>query len=253
MARRKKIGELRDSETECGYCGAIIPDDAMKCPSCGRYFSAFKKTLAFAVVVIIVVAGMGFVVYRQYTGGQGAYIPGITPIDPNNPTPTPSGKTIVFELKTADAPNTCNNFEKYVRDKFFDGLIFHRVIDGFMIQGGGFYPDMTQKQATYPPINLEISPNLKHIDGAVAMARTNDPNSATSQFYICDGAQPSLDGNYAVFGQVVQGMDIVRAISAVPTGTQGSFSDVPVNNVIIKSATLGTSGGKTYVTLVVDF
>ena len=254
MARRKKIGELKDSETECGYCDAIIPDSAQRCPSCGKWFSSFKKMMAFSIVVVIVLAGMTFLVYKNYTEGQEGYIPPITPIDPDNPNqPSADGKTIIFELKEADAPNTCANFKKYVQDSFFDGLIFHRVIDGFMIQGGGFYPDLTQKPPTYSPIALEISPNLRHIDGAVAMARTNDPNSATSQFYICDGPQSSLDDNYAVFGQVVSGMDVVRAISAVQTTTSGGMSDVPASTVSIVSATLGTADGKTYVTLVVDF
>jgi len=254
MAKRKKIGDLKDSETECGYCGAIIPDNAMRCPSCGKFFSSFKKLMAFTIVVIIVVASFSYFAWDAYTSGQEVYIPQIQPIDIDNPvTSQDGGRVIVFELKEADAPNTCANFKKYVQDGFFDGLIFHRIIDGFMIQGGGFNPDMTQKQATYPPINLEISPNLRHIDGAVAMARTSDPNSATSQFYICDGPQTSLDDQYAVFGQVVQGMDVVRDISAVQTTTVNGMNDVPASNVIIKSATLGTSNGKTYVTLVVDF
>jgi len=165
----------------------------------------------------------------------------------------PGTKSIVIELKDTDAPDTCANFKKYVQDGFFDGLIFHRVIDGFMIQGGGYYPGMIAKPATYPPINLEISPNLRHIDGAISMARTNDPNSATSQFFICDSAQSILDDQYAVFGQVTSGMEHVRAISAVSTQTIGGFQDVPVNDVTIISARLSTSGGKTYVTLVVEY
>ncbi len=254
MARRKKIGELKDSEIECGYCDAIIPENAMKCPSCGKYFSAFKKILAFSIVVIIVLASFSYFAWNTYTSGQEGYVAPITPIDLDNPQPSANnGKTIVFELKEADVPNTCANFKKYVQDRYFDGLIFHRIIDGFMIQGGGFNPDMTQKTTTYAPISLEISPNLRHIDGAVAMARTNDPNSATSQFYICDGPQTSLDDSYAVFGQVIQGMDVVRAISAVSTTSSGGMTDVPASNVVITSARLGTSNGKTYVTLVVDF
>ena len=140
-----------------------------------------------------------------------------------------------------------------MEDGFYDGLIFHRVIDGFMIQGGAFTPDMTQRTATYPPIDLEINPNLRHIDGAISMARTSDPNSATSQFFICDGPQPSLDDSYAVFGQVVSGMDIVRAISAVSTTTSGGHADVPASDVIIISANLSQSDGKTYVTFEVDY
>jgi len=263
MARRKKIGELRDSEIECGYCDAIIPENAMRCPSCGKYFSAFKKMMAFSIVVVIVLAGMTYFVYSSYMSGQEGFVDPLTPIDPNNPNqPSADGRTIIFELKEADVPNTCANFKKYVEDSFYNGLIFHRVIDGFMIQGGGFETDLTQKQATYAPINLEISPNLRHIDGAVAMARmgsSSDPsdpqghNTATSQFYICDGPQTNLDDQYAVFGQVVSGMDVVRAISAVSTTTEGGMSDVPASDVVIQSASLSTQDGKTYVTLVVDF
>jgi cyclophilin family peptidyl-prolyl cis-trans isomerase len=255
MARRKKVGELRDTEVECFYCDAIIPEDAVKCPNCGKFFSAAKKMIAFAVVVIIVVAGMSYLVYTELSTGHEATDNIIDPINPDDgdgTTPTPTGKTIVFELKESDAPNSCANFKKYVNDRFFDGTIFHRVIDSFMIQGGGFNPDMTQKSATYPPINLEIS-NLKHLDGSVAMARTSDQNSATSQFYICDGPQSGLDGQYAVFGQVTSGMEHVRAISAIATGTEGGMSDVPVNDVVVQSARLSTTGGKTYVTLVVTY
>ena len=147
---------------------------------------------------------------------------------------------ITIELYDNKAPKTVENFLKYVNDKFYDGLIFHRVIDGFVIQGGGFYPNMTQKTATYPPIQLEIAPELKHVDGAIAMARTSDPDSATSQFFINDGPQPNLEPGgvdqygYAVFGQVVAGMDVVREISAVATQTEGYYNDVPVEDVIIQ-------------------
>jgi cyclophilin family peptidyl-prolyl cis-trans isomerase len=248
MARRKKIGELRPTETDCFYCNAIIPEDSLRCPSCGHLFKAAKMMMVFAVVVIVALAGMSFVIMNWYLGGHDAAENELNPIDG-----TPVNK-IVFELKEAEAPNTCANFKKYVNDGFYSGLIFHRVIDSFMIQGGGFYQDLTQKTATYAPISLEISPSLRHVDGAVAMARTNDPNSATCQFYICDGAQSTLDDQYAVFGQVVSGMEHVRAISAVQTGTQGGMDDVPVNDVTIVSATLSTSStGTTLVTLVVIY
>ena len=259
MARRKKIGELKDSEIECGYCAAIIPQSAQRCPNCGKYFSSFKKLMAFTIVVVIVLAGMSYFVYSTYISGNEEFVPQITPIniDPDNPDqPSVDGKTIIFELKEADAPNTCANFKKYVEDQYFDGLIFHRVMNDFMIQGGGFYPDLTEKPSTYPPINLEISQNLRHTDGAVAMARTADENSATSQFYICDGPQSGLDNSYAVFGQVVSGMDVVRAIAALDpdnTHTVGAHGNVPINDVTIISARLTTQDGKTYITLVVDF
>lgn len=144
--------------------------------------------------------------------------------------------TMYVELYPDKAPITVANFLRYVNDSFYDGLIFHRVIDGFMIQGGGFYPNMTQKIATYPPIKLEVSEELKHVDGAISMARTSDPDSATSQFFICDGAQPHLDGNYAVFGRVIHGIEVLRDISAVATHSVGYYRDVPVKSVIIEKA-----------------
>jgi cyclophilin family peptidyl-prolyl cis-trans isomerase len=143
---------------------------------------------------------------------------------------------MVIELYINDAPKTVNNFLKYVNDEFYSGLIFHRVINDFVIQGGGYYPDLTEKEATYSPIELEISSKLRHIDGAVAMARTNDPNSATCQFYICDGAQSFLDDEYAVFGQVVDGIDVMRSIASVSTNNEGGYSDVPEEDVIITNA-----------------
>ena len=146
--------------------------------------------------------------------------------------------TIKIKLYEDKAPITTANFIKYVNDGFYNGTIFHRVMDDFMIQGGGFYPDLTQKTPTYPSINFEIKPELKHVDGAVAMARTSDSNSATSQFYICDGPQPNLDGNYAVFAQVIEGMDIVRNIASVQTHTENGMGNVPVEDVIITGVTI---------------
>ena len=128
-----------------------------------------------------------------------------------------------------------------MRDGHYDNTVFHRVIDGFMIQGGGMTPDMEQKP-TRDSIQNEAGNGLKNDRGTVAMARTNDPNSATSQFYInlADNAQldyPSFDGfGYAVFGKVVEGMDVVRRIGSVKTGDRGGQQDVPLAPVLIKSA-----------------
>jgi len=145
---------------------------------------------------------------------------------------------IKVELYKDKVPNTCENFIKLANDGFYEGLVFHRVIDNFMIQGGGFYPDGSQKQSPYGPINLEINKEVRHVDGAIAMARTTDPNSATSQFYICDGAQHGLDDNYAVFGKTIEGMDVVRAIASADTTTKYGMQDWPVTNVIINSITI---------------
>jgi peptidyl-prolyl cis-trans isomerase A (cyclophilin A) len=157
---------------------------------------------------------------------------------------------IVLELNAKSAPATVANFLQYVRDKHYDGTIFHRVIDGFMIQGGGFDSQMQQKP-TRDPIAHEGRQALerggaRNTVGTVAMARTNDPNSATAQFFINVKDNAFLDPSfqsfgYTVFGQVVAGMDVVNKIKAIPTGPGGPFrSDVPRTPVIIQSATLLT-------------
>ena len=150
---------------------------------------------------------------------------------------------IVVELNPAKAPKTVENFLKYVADKHYDGTIFHRVIDGFMIQGGGFTPDMVQKPMR-PPIPLEATNGLKNDTYTIAMARTNVPDSATAQFFITvkDNAMlnaPQPDGHgYAVFGKVVSGTEVVDKIKGVPTGNKGPFQNVPTTPVVITSATL---------------
>mgnify|MGYP003763370021 CR=1 FL=1 len=150
---------------------------------------------------------------------------------------------IVVELNPAKAPKTVENFLKYVADKHYDGTIFHRVIDGFMVQGGGFTADMVQKPMR-PPIPLEATNGLKNDTYTIAMARTNVPDSATAQFFINvkDNAMlnaPQPDGHgYAVFGKVVSGTEVVDKIKGVPTGNKGPFQNVPTTPVVITSATL---------------
>ena len=147
---------------------------------------------------------------------------------------------IKVELYQDLTPITVENFINYANDGFYDGLVFHRVIDGFMIQGGGFYPDGTRKEID-DPIDLEINPEALHVDGAIAMARTSDPNSATSQFFIDDGAQPQLEpggvdpNGYAVFGVVIEGLDVVHSISGVQTTIKYNMQDWPVEDVVINS------------------
>jgi peptidyl-prolyl cis-trans isomerase B (cyclophilin B) len=150
---------------------------------------------------------------------------------------------IDIELNETAAPKTCANFVKYVRDGFYNGTIFHRVIRGFMIQGGGMEPGLVQKQ-TRAPIENEATNGLKNKKYTVAMARTNEPHSATSQFFInvADNAflnhtAPSGQGwGYAVFGEVVEGKDVVDAISTVPTGNRNFYGDVPVDDIVIEKA-----------------
>jgi peptidyl-prolyl cis-trans isomerase B (cyclophilin B) len=147
--------------------------------------------------------------------------------------------TVKIELFEDKAPVTVKNFLTYVEDKHFDGTVFHRVIETFMIQGGGFEPGMKQKK-TRDPIKNEASNGLSNVRGTLAMARTSDPDSATAQFFINVVDNKFLDKNdtsagYAVFGKVTEGMDVVDKIKAVKTGTKMGHKDVPKEDVIIKS------------------
>ncbi len=152
--------------------------------------------------------------------------------------------TIVLELDREKAPKTVDNFLAYVSAKHYDGVIFHRVIENFMIQTGGYKPDLSEKP-TKPPIPLESRNGLSNLRGTVAMARTNNPNSATAQFFVnvADNVfldQPNArDGEgYAVFGKVIDGMEVVDKIRAMPTQASGMQQNVPVKPVTIKRATL---------------
>jgi len=143
------------------------------------------------------------------------------------------------ELFEKEAPQTVSNFLRYIDDGFFDGTIFHRIVPGFVIQGGGFTEDMTQKR-THPPIKNEADNGLKNGRGTLSMARTNDINSATSQFFVNLKDNDFLDhqrGNfgYAVFARVTQGMDVVDRIAAVETGRRRGFDDVPLEAVVMKN------------------
>ncbi len=150
--------------------------------------------------------------------------------------------TIKIELYADKAPKTVENFLKYTEDKHYDGVIFHRVISDFMIQGGGFKPGMTEKE-TRKSITNEADNGLKNLRGTIAMARTPDPHSASAQFFINVKDNPGLDHKnktergwgYCVFGKVVAGMDVVDKIKEVRTGTKGRHGDVPVDDVVIES------------------
>ena len=152
---------------------------------------------------------------------------------------------ITLELDSVKAPASAKNFLDYVASGFFDGTIFHRVIPRFMIQGGGFTPDMQQKPAECS-INNEAANGLKNGRGTIAMARTSNPHSATSQFFInlvdnefLNHTSPTPNGwGYAVFGKVVDGMDVADAIAGVRTGNHGPHSDVPVEPVVINQASV---------------
>lgn len=153
-----------------------------------------------------------------------------------------SAGEFVLELYPDKAPKTVENFLRYVTDKHFDGTIFHRVMDNFMIQGGGFTPEMQQKP-TREPVVLEANNGLKNDRGTVAMARTSNPNSATAQFFInvVDNRglnAPNPDGyGYTVFGKIISGMDVVDKIRQTPTGNKGMHQNVPLTPILITSAT----------------
>jgi peptidyl-prolyl cis-trans isomerase B (cyclophilin B) len=154
---------------------------------------------------------------------------------------TTSKGDILIELDEEKAPVSCENFRQYVEDGHFDGTIFHRVINNFMIQGGGFTPDMMQKTSR-EPIENEAQNGLKNEAGTIAMARTMDPHSATAQFFINVSNNtfldyPGQDGwGYAVFGKVTEGMDVINAIKGVETTHRGGHSDVPVEPIVIEKA-----------------
>ena len=164
-----------------------------------------------------------------------------------DPTPHVALKTnmgeIVLELNQEKAPKSVANFLQYVKSGYYKGTIFHRVIDGFMIQGGGFDKNMKQK-ATRAPIQNEAQNGLQNVTYSIAMARTGDPHSATAQFFINvsnNGAldYPGRDGfGYTVFGKVVSGMEVVDKIKAVPVADKGPHQNVPVTPIVIESATL---------------
>jgi peptidyl-prolyl cis-trans isomerase B (cyclophilin B) len=152
---------------------------------------------------------------------------------------------IVLELDAQRAPVTVENFLGYVKDGFYDGTIFHRVIGNFMIQGGGYTADFSRKE-TRPPINNEADNGLKNVRGSVSMARTRDPHSASSQFFInivdnafLDHKSPDARGwGYAVFGHVAEGMDVVDKIRDQATGVQAGFKDVPKKTITITKAVI---------------
>jgi peptidyl-prolyl cis-trans isomerase A (cyclophilin A) len=181
--------------------------------------------------------------------------PAVQPVPPPTPAPgnpvaviTTSAGEITVELFKDRAPVSVENFLQYAREGFYEGTIFHRVKADFMIQGGGFTPEMLEKP-TRPPIQNEATNGLRNTRGTIAMARTRALRSATSQFYINVADNRRLDHTgyapedfgYAVFGRVLSGMDVVDKIAAVPTATKGEFDDVPVTTVTIVKVTVRPS------------
>ena len=202
-----------------------------------------NSTLALASLALTAIFSIANPVHAQ------------TPATAASPAPAPAAAAaprvklvtsqgdIVLELNPAKAPKTVANFLQYVQDKHYNGTVFHRVIDGFMVQGGGFTADMAQKP-TRAPVALEAANGLKNDTYTVAMARTGNPDSATAQFFInvkdntmLNAPQPDGHG-YAVFGKVVEGKSVVDKIRTVPTGNKGGMQDVPTTPVTITTATL---------------
>ncbi len=154
--------------------------------------------------------------------------------------------TITLELNEKKAPLTVQNFKKYVESKYYDNTLFHRVIDGFMIQGGGLNEDMADKPSKIAPINNEADNGLKNIKGSIAMARTMDPHSATSQFFVNlednaflnHTAKTNEGWGYAVFGRVTSGMEVVNRIAKVETTSRSGHQDVPSSPIFIKSVNI---------------
>lgn len=194
-----------------------------------RAGSALSRRTAFLLAASLV----GSIVFSSAAWAQ---------VSPRVKLATSAGD-IVVELDQAKAPKTVENFLQYVKDKHYDGTVFHRVIDGFMIQGGGFTADMQQKP-TRAPIALEASNGLKNDKYTIAMARTGNPDSATSQFFINvkDNAMlnaPKPDGyGYTVFGKVVAGTEVVDKIRAARTGTKSGMENVPLDTITIQSASI---------------
>ena len=170
-----------------------------------------------------------------------AWAPPASAADPVVVLKTSMGE-IDLQLDPKNAPISTANFLAYVKDKFYDGTIFHRIIPGFVVQGGGFTPDMTEKP-TKAPIKNEATNGLKNLRGTISMARTNDPDSATSQFFlnlVDNGAlDPGMNGaGYAVFGKITKGLDVLDKMAQVPTATVGQFENVPTKPVVLISATV---------------
>ncbi len=146
---------------------------------------------------------------------------------------------ITIELFRDKVPNTADNFVKLVNDAFYDGVVFHRISDDFMIQAGMETVEGKRKVSPYGAIDLEIHPEVRHIDGAISMARTSAPNSATSQFFICDGPVPFLDDAYAAFGVVIEGIEAVREIAAQPhDNSNPAGGGIPLEQIVINSVVI---------------
>ena len=182
-------------------------------------------SITLIVIIIIIISGLYLVFFQNKASGNP-----IAVID------TSMG-TIKVELYEDKMPITTANFIKLANDGFYNGMIFHRIGDNFMIQTGAYLPDGTQKSSPYGNIQFETS-DVKHVDGAISMASTGAQVGGNAQFFICDRAQPGLDGNYAAFGVTIEGIDVVRAIADQPHPNSGDNTGKPTTDIIINSITI---------------
>lgn len=257
MARRKKVSEVRDSTVSCYYCDKPVPENAMRCPHCGKIYSVAKKMLAFVIVIVLVSAGTGYLMMEYLgTDNQNPYYDEYgNYIDPSG-----NAKIIKVQLEPDKAPITTQNFIDLANLGKYTNVPFHRIIDDFMIQGGDFtnFDGTGGHAAKYHEgygnpndentwvIPDEFHPDLTHERGAISMANAG-PNTGGSQFFIvqAEGGAHHLDNKHSVFGRVIQGMDIVDEIAGVETDS----NDRPLSPVTIKSITISGS----IATITVDY
>lgn len=207
----------------------------------------FAPIVAIALLAIACGGGDGETGGEQMSEKQ-------PPLPPDFDSPSPqvvletNMGDIVIELDREAAPKTVANVVEHVESGFYDGLIFHRVVPGFVIQAGGFTAELGRRESPRPALQNEANNGLKNVRGSVAMARTGDPHSATAQFFVNLVDNPNLDftaetpsgWGYAVFGRVIEGMDVVDAIAQIQTGTQAGMQNVPLRPVIIEKAYMQT-------------
>jgi len=194
-----------------------------------------RKWMYIAIILVVVAIAVVAAVISQNLLS--------TPEDNNGPTENPVAVftttlgTFKVELFRDKMPETVDNFVQLVNDGFYNGLIFHRIGDNFMIQGGGYYPNGTRKTSPYGNIDFETS-DVKHVDGAISMASTGAKVGGAAEFFICDGAQTFLDGNYAAFGVTIEGLDVVQSIAAEPHADGGDGAGEPTTDIVITSITI---------------
>ncbi|MBN2603897.1 MAG: peptidylprolyl isomerase [Candidatus Thermoplasmatota archaeon] len=197
--------------------------------------SRSKYIAVAALVIVVIIASVLILLYANSGDNQPEVKNPVAVFD------TSLGEFKV-ELFKDKVPKTCENFEKLVNDGFYDGMIFHRVMDDFMIQAGNTYPDGSTKESPYGNIDFESDSSLLHVDGAISMASTGWGVGGSAQFFICDGAQSGLDGGYAVFGVTISGIDVVRDIADEPHdssygsvgGGRPTSEDIIINSITIE-------------------